>query len=377
MGGVEPGVDAAPTTLTTLLCSLLRSFSSYSKGQRSVVSAVAAPGQQGEAGRAAGHRQRLGDRPGRRAPARPARRVLHIRLRSVANRTAESRGRLAFVPASPSSPMCNPLLRPGQRTHCRRRPQQLPQQGLGRFVSELSKAGHGRSFAGGGAGAVYLLARVESGPRFGASDADGMSVRMTLEAQGVVPLGGILAIMRFFSCASGPGGANVILVDTCRLGVGWRAARPSFAGTRARHPPWSTPRWLAHQRRRPRPRRGRRGGLPGVDVGGSGGSKRWGATRRARMAPLAGGSDEPPAEGIHKDTNGPDQASETGQDVAHLPGRILVLADLDVSASRLGHGPHLLPGSLTSPARTLGVPGGGAGEGPNSMPRQSQIREAP
>ena len=38
MGGVEPGVDAAPTTLTTLLCSLLRSFSSYSKGQRSVVS---------------------------------------------------------------------------------------------------------------------------------------------------------------------------------------------------------------------------------------------------------------------------------------------------------------------------------------------------
>ena len=86
------------------------------------------------------------------------------------------------------------------------------------------------------------------------------------------------------------------------------------------------------------------------------------------MAPLAGGSAEPPAEGIHKDTNGPDQASETGQDVAHLPGRILVLADLDVSASRLGHGPHLLPGSLTSPARTLGVPGEGAGEGPTSMP---------
>ena len=37
------------------------------------------------------------------------------------SKTAESRGRLAFVPASPSSPMCNPLLRPGQRTHCRRR----------------------------------------------------------------------------------------------------------------------------------------------------------------------------------------------------------------------------------------------------------------
>ena len=58
---------------------------------------------------------------------------------------------------------------------------------------------------------------------------------MTLEAQGVVPLGRILAIMRFFSCASGSGGANVILVDTCRLGVGWRAARPSFAGTRVRY----------------------------------------------------------------------------------------------------------------------------------------------
>ena len=106
---------------------------------------------------------------------------------------------------------------------------------------------------------------------------------------------------------------------------------------------------------------------PAVRVGHNGGEPPgW-----ARMAPLAGGSAEPPAEGIHKDTNGPDQASETGQDVAHLPGRILVPADLDVSASRLGHGPHLLPGSLllTSPARTLGVPGEGAGEGPTSMPR--------
>ena len=88
----------------------------------------------------------------------------------------------------------------------------------------------------------------------------------------------------------------------------------------------------------------------------------------ARMAPLAGGSAEPPAEGIHKDTDGPDQASDSCQDLARLPGRILVLADLDVSASRLGHGPHLLPGSLASPARTLGVPGEGAGEGPTSMP---------
>ena len=103
----------------------------------------------------------------------------------------------------------------------------------------------------------------------------------------------------------------------------------------------------------------------------------------ARMAPLAGGSAEPPAEGIHKDTNGPDQASECVQQFAHLPGRILVFADLDVSASRLGHGPHLLPGSLTSPARTLGVPGEGAGEGPTSMPcglsgrPQSRLADTP
>ena len=29
-----------------------------------------------------------------------------------------------------------------------------------------------------------MLARVESGPRFGASDADGMSVRMTMDLRG-------------------------------------------------------------------------------------------------------------------------------------------------------------------------------------------------
>ena len=49
---------------------------------------------------------------------------------------------------------------------------------------------------------------------------------MTLGIQGVVPLGGTLAIVRFLSCASGPGGANVILVDARRLGVDWRAVRP-------------------------------------------------------------------------------------------------------------------------------------------------------
>ena len=37
-------------------------------------------------------------------------------------------------------------------------------------------------------------------------------------------------------------------------------------------------------------------------------------------------SAEPPAEGIHKDTDGPDQASDTVQDLAHLPGRSLAPA---------------------------------------------------
>ena len=41
------------------------------------------------------------------------------------SKIAESRGKLAFVPASSFSPMCNPLLRPGQRTRCRRRHQRL------------------------------------------------------------------------------------------------------------------------------------------------------------------------------------------------------------------------------------------------------------
>ena len=55
---------------------------------------------------------------------------------------------------------------------------------------------------------------------------------------------------------------------------------------------------------------------------------------------------EPLAEGIHKDTDGPDKVSDSGQDFAHLPGRYLVLADSDVPTSRLGHGPHLLPSSF-------------------------------
>ena len=41
------------------------------------------------------------------------------------SKIAESRGKFAFVPASSFSPMCNTLLRPGQRTRCRRRHQRL------------------------------------------------------------------------------------------------------------------------------------------------------------------------------------------------------------------------------------------------------------
>ena len=59
--------------------------------------------------------------------------------------------------------------------------------------------------------------------------------------------------------------------------------------------------------------------------------------------------EEPTAEGIHKDGDGPDQASDSVDDLAHLPGRSPVLADLGVTALGLGHGPHLLPGS--SPPR--------------------------
>ena len=52
---------------------------------------------------------------------------------------------------------------------------------------------------------------------------------------------------------------------------------------------------------------------------------------------------DPLTEGIHKDTDGPDKASDRVQYVAHLPGRYLALADVCASSFRLGHGPHLLP----------------------------------
>ena len=61
-----------------------------------------------------------------------------------------------------------------------------------------------------------------------------------------------------------------------------------------------------------------------------------------RLPSQGNGLAGPRAEGIHKDTDGPDQASDSGQDFAHLPGRYLALADFCASSSRLGHGPHLL-----------------------------------
>ena len=68
-----------------------------------------------------------------------------------------------------------------------------------------------------------------------------------------------------------------------------------------------------------------------------------------RLPSQGNGLTGPRAEGIHKDTDGPDQASDSGQDFAHLPGRYLALADFCASSSRLGHGPHLLP--VPSPPR--------------------------
>ena len=62
-----------------------------------------------------------------------------------------------------------------------------------------------------------------------------------------------------------------------------------------------------------------------------------------RLPSQGNGLADPRAEGIHKDTDGPDQASDSGQDFAHLPGRYLALADFCASSCRLGHGPHLLP----------------------------------
>ena len=70
-----------------------------------------------------------------------------------------------------------------------------------------------------------------------------------------------------------------------------------------------------------------------------------------RLPSQGNGLADPRAEGIHKDTDGPDQASDSVEYFAHLPGRYLALADFCASPSRLGHGPHLLP-TPSSPART-------------------------
>ena len=57
-----------------------------------------------------------------------------------------------------------------------------------------------------------------------------------------------------------------------------------------------------------------------------------------RATPLARGwPADPLAEGIHKDTDGPDEASDGVQYLAHLPGRYFALADVNASAFRLGH----------------------------------------
>ena len=56
-----------------------------------------------------------------------------------------------------------------------------------------------------------------------------------------------------------------------------------------------------------------------------------------RLPSQADGLADPLAEGIHKDTDGPDKASDRVQYVAHLPGRYLALADVCASAFRLGH----------------------------------------
>ena len=51
--------------------------------------------------------------------------------------------------------------------------------------------------------------------------------------------------------------------------------------------------------------------------------------------------EEPAAEGLHKDGDGPDQANDRVDDLARLPGRSPVFANLDVTALGLGHGPRL------------------------------------
>ena len=62
-----------------------------------------------------------------------------------------------------------------------------------------------------------------------------------------------------------------------------------------------------------------------------------------RATPLPRGwSADPLAEGIHKDTDGPDKVSDRVEYVAHLPGRYLAPANVCASAFRLGCDPRVL-----------------------------------
>ncbi len=102
----------------------------------------------------------------------------------------------------------------------------------------------------------------------------------------------------------------------------------------------------------PPPRGHTRGGHPrAVDAPVACSTYWWGVTwLYPGWVPDAGGSAEPPAEGVNTDTSGPDQASDRVQQLAHLPGLAhrppagplpRVPAGLDVPVSRpLRHGHH-------------------------------------
>ena len=113
-----------------------------------------------------------------------------------------------------------------------------------------------------------------------------------------------------------------------------------------------------------------------VDTRGLGGHTGGESPGCHRMAPRVGGSVEPLTEGIHKDTDGPDQASDSSQDIAHLPGRHFALADFDMSAFRLGHGPHLLSVSLP-PRQDTRCSGRRRRGGPTSMPDRPATAPCP
>jgi len=83
-----------------------------------------------------------------------------------------------------------------------------------------------------------------------------------------------------------------------------------------------------------------------------------------RLPWQAVGLSEPLAEGIHKDTDGPDETSDGVQYFAHFPGRYLAPADFRVPAFRLGTALTSFPGP-PSPARRTGDPREDLEEGDN------------